>query len=66
MTTIETNLRYLAAEELLEQILADLKENKARVPQPEGELIADAYKDGRLDSHSTCLHVIACLLRKAK
>lgn len=66
MTTIERDLRYLAAEELLEQIIAELKADRGRVPQPEGALIADAYQDGRLDSHSTCLHVIACLLRRAK
>ena len=61
MTQIERDLRYLAAEERLDTILSLLGE-KSGVPQPAGALVADAYQDGRLSDHSTCLHIIAFLL----
>jgi hypothetical protein len=65
-TPIENDLRYLASEEALDKVLEDLRTNKATVPQPEGEMVANAYQDGRLTDPSAMLHVIACLLRKLR
>lgn len=48
------------------KILQEAIDTINNIPQPEGKVVAEAYRDGRLEEPSTMLHVIAVLLRRAK
>lgn len=50
----------------LDHVLASLKLRSWSVPQPEGQEVAQAYKDGKLPDEATQLHVIAVLLAEAR
>lgn len=50
----------------INSLLEELQRNHSSVPQPDGKEVALAYEDKRLEDHSTCLHVIALMLRKLR
>lgn len=47
-------------EKTLEKLLAQV--GKDIVPQPAGNIAADAYSNGRLRDHATALHLVAFML----
>lgn len=65
-TLIERDLRYLAAEERLDGVLAELRESGALADGPEGAVVEDARRDGRLADPRIVLEVVAALLRPAR
>lgn len=49
-------------QELSERLSSALEQSRGIIPQPAGSIVAEAYRQCRLDNLTDCLHVIAVLL----